>query len=115
MLTEHQKNMVSQSYYGKDYEDLNKEQVEVIDSLSNEEAWHHFLEVESDPDEVYSMYCACFDPELRHKYDVFDSLWEIFLIQNPSDYATILAVTGRVEELAKYLKEYAHGLSEGKA
>lgn len=107
------------------FNDLTEEQKNTIrqtcpdpENATVEEMWQCFLETENDPDEVLAIYRALFDPEYATKMDVFDHAWGILIKLNPtgfnSAYAQVLAMTGRVGELSRYLEEFKNGLPEKK-
>jgi hypothetical protein len=91
--------------------------MEDLDKECETELWRYFIAVESDPEECIALYYALFDPNYQAKLDVFDTCWLIILNLAPPglncSLAQILAMTGRVDELNKLMKEYLDGLSKG--
>ena len=107
-LVEHQQLMIQPAWRAQNP----NAPLEDLDLLDETELWCLFLETEVDPSEVIAMYYTLFDPEYDTKMEVFDLCWQI--VQHvpgfKRQYAMLLAATGRVEELSKYLKEFLDGI-----
>jgi len=118
-LTEHQKSIICQSVNGVGVcVPVTPIHKRAVSELSTEDLWQHFINMESDPEEVVGLYYSLFKPDFHTNMDILDSAWEILALCPPPGlnmvYALVLATTGRVEELSSYLKEYKDGLSKAK-